>query len=175
MESVVANAPPHRLHAQHGRPEAVAWEEGGEHLQVVQAAEVAEVDEVDEVDEVERASREQAVQLAGERALGPGAERWELIVAHESAVRGLDLPQLQLVVITMMPKTPEAYIHISGRTGRAGRSGRCVSIFTRTEVDRAGLITRSLQNVSWKISRDGEGEAVEEAESADARRGSTKL
>ena len=53
-----------------------------------------------------------------------------------------------------MPSTPEAYIHISGRTGRAGSSGRAVSIYTRHERDRAGAITQALKNVRWRVSQD---------------------
>ena len=51
----------------------------------------------------------------------------QIIVAHESALRGVDLPNLELVVLTMMPESVESYIHVAGRTGRAGKDGRVVS------------------------------------------------
>ena len=75
-----------------------------------------------------------------------------LIVAHEDAVRGLDLPHLEIVILTMLPDTPEEYVHIAGRTGRRGvRHGYVSSILTKSELDRAGVLTRAL-GVSWDTS-----------------------
>ena len=107
-------------------------------------------------DEEARAAHEAAVLEAGRRALRAGAERWKLIVAHESAIRGLDLPQLRLVILSMMPISAEAYIHIAGRTGRAYQQGRAVCVFTRRELDEAGVITRALQHVQWRVRNDPE-------------------
>jgi len=39
------------------------------------------------------------------------------------AARGLDLPDLELVIHADLPKNPESLLHRSGRTGRAGRKG----------------------------------------------------
>lgn len=75
-----------------------------------------------------------------------------VIVAHESAVRGLDLPALDLVVLMMLPDTPEAYMHMAGRTGRFGRKGHVVNIWTRREHDRSGFVTASLRGVKFKTS-----------------------
>ena len=75
-----------------------------------------------------------------------------LIVAHEDAVRGLDLPHLELVILTMLPDTPEEYVHIAGRTGRRGvRHGYVSSVLTKSEIDAAGALTRAL-GVSWAMS-----------------------
>ena len=104
----------------------------------------------------EQAAHEAAVASAGTLALRAGAERWELIVAHESAIRGLDMPQLQLVLVSMVPSSPEAYIHIAGRTGRAGRRGRAVSIWTPRELDQAGAITRAVR-ARWTVHHDATG------------------
>ena len=79
-----------------------------------------------------------------------------MIVAHEGAIRGLDMPQLHTVILTMLPASPDAYIHIAGRAGRAGRPGRAVSLFTPKEVDQAGVITLSLKQVRWKMRYDQE-------------------
>ena len=56
------------------------------------AAEAAEAEEAEAV-----AAHEAAVEAAGARELRAGASRWRLVVAHESGVRGLDLPNLKLV------------------------------------------------------------------------------
>ena len=102
----------------------------------------------------EKAAREELVRAAGVSGLVEGSARWPLIVAHESAVRGLDMPHLRLVILTSMPDTVESYIHVAGRTGRAGESGRAVSVFTPRERKKAGLITSALQDVRWKVTID---------------------
>ena len=46
-------------------------------------------------------------------------------VATDVAARGLDLPNLDLVIHADIPRTSETLLHRSGRTGRAGRKGVC--------------------------------------------------
>ena len=47
-------------------------------------------------------------------------------VATDVAARGLDLPNLDLVIHADIPRTSDTLLHRSGRTGRAGRKGVCV-------------------------------------------------
>ncbi len=47
-------------------------------------------------------------------------------VATDVAARGLDLPNLDLVIHADIPRTSDILLHRSGRTGRAGRKGVCV-------------------------------------------------
>ena len=49
-------------------------------------------------------------------------------VATDVAARGLDLPDLGLVIHADMPNSKQTLLHRSGRTGRAGRKGTCVVI-----------------------------------------------
>ncbi len=49
-------------------------------------------------------------------------------VATDVAARGLDLPDLGLVIHADMPTNKQTLLHRSGRTGRAGRKGVCVVI-----------------------------------------------
>ena len=56
------------------------------------------------------------------------AGRVTVLVATDIAARGLDIPQLPLVVNFDLPLVPEDYIHRAGRTGRAGLEGRAVSL-----------------------------------------------
>lgn len=49
--------------------------------------------------------------------------RARVCIATDVAARGIDLPDLELVVHADIPKTPETLLHRSGRTGRAGRKG----------------------------------------------------
>lgn len=51
-----------------------------------------------------------------------------VIVCTDVAARGLDIPEVELVIQYHVPFTPETYIHRAGRTARAGASGRNVLI-----------------------------------------------
>ena len=54
--------------------------------------------------------------------------RAQVCVATDVAARGIDLPDLELVVHADLPKNTEALLHRSGRTGRAGRKGASILI-----------------------------------------------
>ncbi|MEQ8804648.1 MAG: DEAD/DEAH box helicase [Rhodospirillales bacterium] len=49
--------------------------------------------------------------------------RARVCIATDVAARGIDLPDLELVIHADIPKTRETLLHRSGRTGRAGRKG----------------------------------------------------
>lgn len=55
------------------------------------------------------------------------------LVATNVAARGLDIPEVDLIVQLSPPKEIETYIHRSGRTGRAGKGGTCITFYTRKE------------------------------------------
>ena len=52
-------------------------------------------------------------------------------MATDVAARGLDIPNVELVIQLDPPKDTESYIHRSGRTARAGKSGTCITFFNR--------------------------------------------
>lgn len=52
-----------------------------------------------------------------------------MLVATDVAARGLDIPNIELVIQMEPPKDTESYIHRSGRTARAGKSGVCITFF----------------------------------------------
>ncbi|PBC06567.1 DEAD/DEAH box helicase [Mesorhizobium sp. WSM3859] len=49
--------------------------------------------------------------------------RARVCIATDVAARGIDLPNLELVIHADLPSNPETLLHRSGRTGRAGRKG----------------------------------------------------
>ena len=59
--------------------------------------------------------------------------RLQVLVATDIAARGLDIPQLPLVVNFDLPLVAEDYVHRVGRTGRAGHNGRAVSLVSPPE------------------------------------------
>ncbi|XP_078499327.1 nucleolar RNA helicase 2-like isoform X2 [Lissotriton helveticus] len=58
---------------------------------------------------------------------------FEVLVATNVAARGLDIPEVDLVIQCSPPKDVDSYIHRSGRTGRAGRTGVCICFYQRKE------------------------------------------
>ncbi|YBV95657.1 DEAD/DEAH box helicase [Phyllobacteriaceae bacterium JZ32] len=71
--------------------------------------------------ELSQAERTNALQ-----AMRDGRAR--ICVATDVAARGIDLPNLDLVIHADLPTNPETLLHRSGRTGRAGRKGTCVLV-----------------------------------------------
>ncbi len=61
--------------------------------------------------------------------------RGRILVATESAARGLDIDQLPQVVNFDLPNVAEDYVHRIGRTGRAGATGEAVSLVCADELD----------------------------------------
>jgi ATP-dependent RNA helicase RhlE len=56
-----------------------------------------------------------------------------VLVATDIASRGIDIHQLTHVINFDMPETPEAFLHRTGRTGRAGFSGTVINLVSREE------------------------------------------
>lgn len=56
--------------------------------------------------------------------------KFRVLVATDVASRGLDIPNVDLVIQLEPPKDVESYIHRSGRTARAGKMGTCITFYT---------------------------------------------
>jgi ATP-dependent RNA helicase DeaD len=70
-----------------------------------------------------------------ERAMGRFREgRIDILVATDVAARGIDVPDVDLVVNYDVPQDPEYYIHRIGRTGRAGKSGKSFTFVSGREM-----------------------------------------
>ena len=57
----------------------------------------------------------------------------QFLIATDVAARGIDVDELTHVINYQLPDSTEAYIHRSGRTGRAGNSGTSLSIVNMRE------------------------------------------
>jgi len=66
-----------------------------------------------------------------------------VLVATDVAARGLDIPDLPLVVNHDLPMVAEDYIHRIGRTGRAGATGEALSLVSPEE----GGLLRQIQRM----------------------------
>ena len=93
--------------------------------------------------ELTQAERSHALQ-----ALRDGRAR--VLVATDVAARGLDLPDLALVIHADLPHDHETLLHRSGRTGRAGKKGLCTLIvpFSRRRKAEA-LLGAARLKVTW--------------------------
>src|SRR5215212_2185541 len=76
--------------------------------------------------------------------------RARVCVATDVAARGIDLPDLGLVIHADLPGDRETLLHRSGRTGRAGRKGTCVLLVPYTRRRKAErLLTEAAVEASW--------------------------
>jgi ATP-dependent RNA helicase DDX49/DBP8 len=57
-----------------------------------------------------------------------------ILVATDVASRGLDIPQVELVINVDLPLVVSDYIHRVGRCARAGRAGRALSLVSQHDV-----------------------------------------
>ena len=69
--------------------------------------------------------------------------RARVCVATDVAARGLDLPNLDLVVHAELPMNAEGLLHRSGRTGRAGRKGISALIVPDKVVTKAARLLKT--------------------------------
>ncbi|XP_068927576.1 nucleolar RNA helicase 2 [Petaurus breviceps papuanus] len=68
--------------------------------------------------------------------------KFGVLVATNVAARGLDIPEVDLVIQSSPPKDVESYIHRSGRTGRAGRTGICICFYQKKEQHQLAQVER---------------------------------
>jgi ATP-dependent RNA helicase DeaD len=69
--------------------------------------------------------------------------RARVCVATDVAARGIDIPDLELVIHAELPHDAESLQHRSGRTGRAGKKGVSVVLATHPKRKRAEMLLRN--------------------------------
>lgn len=91
--------------------------------------------------------------------------RANICVATDVAARGIDLPNLDLVVHAELPGSHETLLHRSGRTGRAGRKGTSALIVTKRSTKKAQRILKMAKlDANWGSAPSAEEVSAREEE-----------
>lgn len=94
-----------------------------------------------------------------------------VLVCTDVAARGLDIPEVGVVIQYDPPVDPQTFIHRIGRTARMGRSGKSVVLLMPSEYEYVGFM--QLQNVHLTPlvkGRDSVDKAKEAMQELNARR-----
>eukprot|EP00249_Psilotum_nudum_P023971 c29043_g1_i1 orf=587-3001(-) len=84
-------------------------------------------------------------QLQREKRLGGFREgRFSVLVATDVAARGLDIPNVDLIIHYEIPNDSETFVHRSGRTGRAGKEGTAILMHTEQQRRTVRTIERDV-------------------------------
>ncbi|KAJ6294558.1 hypothetical protein OIU76_022608 [Salix suchowensis] len=96
--------------------------------------------------EIQQSQRE--VTLSGFRS-----GKFLTLVATNVAARGLDINDVQLIIQCEPPNDVEAYIHRSGRTGRAGNSGVAVMLYDPRRSNISKIQRESVELLAKAIAK----------------------
>lgn len=84
----------------------------------------------------------------------------DILVATDLVARGIDVKELAYVVNYHLPDTHDAYVHRSGRTGRAGAKGLSMTIIQQEEVKEIAGFEKEL-GIHFKPIKKANAEAIE--------------
>mmetsp|Transcript_3487 Transcript_3487/g.6368 ORF Transcript_3487/g.6368 Transcript_3487/m.6368 type:complete len:608 (-) Transcript_3487:31-1854(-) len=94
-------------------------------------------------------------QEARERALADFKDgSCPILVGTDVAARGLDIPDVEVVLNYTFPLTIEDYVHRIGRTGRAGKNGISYTFFQPTDKSHAGELQQVMKASGQAVPED---------------------
>lgn len=77
-----------------------------------------------------------------------------LMIATDVAARGLDVPDVEVVINYTFPLTIEDYVHRIGRTGRAGKRGASFTFFQPSDKGHAGELQAVMRRAGQPIPEE---------------------
>ncbi|KAA8525702.1 hypothetical protein F0562_007557 [Nyssa sinensis] len=77
-----------------------------------------------------------------------------LMIATDVAARGLDIPDVEVVINYSFPLTTEDYVHRIGRTGRAGKKGVAHTFFMKENKGLSGELVNVLREAGQIVPAD---------------------
>jgi ATP-dependent RNA helicase DDX49/DBP8 len=78
-----------------------------------------------------------------------------ILIATDVAARGLDIPEVELVINYDVPRDPDDYIHRVGRTARAGRKGESLTFVGQRDVDLVKAIEERVGQEMEEFEEEG--------------------
>ncbi|QDZ17984.1 DEAD-box ATP-dependent RNA helicase [Chloropicon primus] len=92
-------------------------------------------------------------QAQREKTLGKFRKgHFNILVATDVAARGLDINDVEMVVHYDLPQNSEAYLHRSGRTGRAGKTGISIAMFQYHDIPQLKDLAKTTKSSFKMIS-----------------------
>lgn len=77
-----------------------------------------------------------------------------LMIATDVAARGLDIPNVEVVLNYTFPLTIEDYVHRIGRTGRAGKTGISYTFFQPGDKSHAGELQQVMKQAGQEVPQE---------------------
>lgn len=75
----------------------------------------------------------------------------KVLVATDVISRGVDIPDIDLVINFDAPGNPEEYVHRIGRTGRAGAHGAALTLINEQDMEKLSEVEKLIENKVPKI------------------------
>ena len=72
------------------------------------------------------------------------SSRVALLIATDVGSRGLDIPEVEVVINYDIPRHPDDYVHRVGRTARAGRHGTSITMVTEGDVELVQTVEKRI-------------------------------
>jgi ATP-dependent RNA helicase RhlE len=74
-----------------------------------------------------------------------------VLIATDVSARGIDIPEVELVVNYDLPESPEHYVHRVGRTGRGVSKGQAISFCSKEEREVLASIENQLGKPIYRV------------------------
>lgn len=75
----------------------------------------------------------------------------KVLIATDVSARGIDIPDVEVVVNYDLPESPEQYVHRVGRTGRGAHRGQAISFCSKEEREMLSTIEERLGNPIYRM------------------------